>query len=79
LPSRSSKVKAVAVRLFALALKARDEGKTAYADELTKLASEAFDQATEIELRSGAISIPPATEAPQQAAQQQQQPQPKKK
>ena len=77
--SDADQLRARATRLFALALKARDEGKTAYADELTKLASEAFDQATEIERRSGAISIPPATDAPQQAAQQQQQPQPKKK
>jgi hypothetical protein len=78
--SDADQPRARATRLFALALKARDEGKTASADELTKLASEAFDQATEIERRSDAISIPPATEAPQHAAQQQQQqPQPKKK
>jgi hypothetical protein len=50
-----------------LALKARDDGKLDYADELTTLASEAFDQANEIDLRSSAIFLPPASEAPQQA------------
>lgn len=77
--SDADQLRARATRLFALALKARDEGKTAYADELTKLASEAFDQATEIERPSSAIPMPPATEAQQQTAQQEQQPQPKKK
>ena len=50
--SDTDQLRARATRLFALALKARDEGKTAYADELTKLASEAFDQATEIAIVS---------------------------
>jgi hypothetical protein len=73
--SDAEQVRVRATRLFALALKARDDGKLGYADELTTLASEAFDQANELELRSGAISPPSAT---QQAAQQQQQLQPKK-
>jgi hypothetical protein len=64
-----------ATRLFALALKARDNGLSEYADELTQLASEAFDQATGMERR---LFPNPAT-PPQQPAQQQQQPQPKKK
>jgi hypothetical protein len=32
-----------ATRLFALAIKAREDGNSDYANELTKLASEAFD------------------------------------
>jgi hypothetical protein len=36
-----------ATRLLALALKARDNGLSEYADELTQLASEAFDQAAD--------------------------------
>jgi hypothetical protein len=58
-----------ATRLLALALKARDDGHLQYADELTQLASEAFDQATDMERRFG-----PHPEMPSQ-----QQPQPKKK
>jgi len=34
-----------------LALKARDNGQSEYADELTQLASEAFDQAADMERR----------------------------
>jgi hypothetical protein len=40
-----------ATRLLALALKARDNGLIEYADELTQLASEAFDQAADMERR----------------------------
>jgi hypothetical protein len=40
-----------ATRLLALALKARDNGLSEYADELTQLASEAFDQAADMERR----------------------------
>jgi cellobiose-specific phosphotransferase system component IIA len=40
-----------ATRLLALALKARDNGHFEYADELTQLASEAFDQAADMERR----------------------------
>ena len=58
---------------------ARDEDKPDYADELTTLASGTFDRANEMELRSGAIPLPPVTEVPQPTAQQQQQLQPKKK
>jgi hypothetical protein len=64
-----------ATRLLALALKARDDGHPQYADELTQLASEAFDQATDMERRF----VPHPETSPQQPAQQQQQPQPKKK
>jgi hypothetical protein len=63
-----------ATHLLALALKARDDGHTHYAEEPTKFASEAFDQATDMEQRLFPI---PETQ-PQQPAQQQQQPQPKK-
>ena len=72
----ADQVRKRATRLFALALKARDDGKNDYADELTALAVEAFDHATEMGHRSGAMPILPATETPQQVAQQQQQPQP---
>jgi hypothetical protein len=74
--SDAEQIRTRAARLFALALKARDEGNLYFADEITKLASEAFDQATEMERRPGATPIAPATQAPQQVAQQQQQPQP---
>jgi hypothetical protein len=40
-----------ATRLLALALKVRDYGLSEYADELTQLASEAFDQAADMERR----------------------------
>jgi hypothetical protein len=61
-----------ATRLLALALKARDDGHPQYADELTQLASEAFDQVTDMERR---LVLDPKTPS-QQPAQQQQQPQP---
>ena len=60
-----------ATRLLALALKARDNGHRQYADELTQLASEAFDQATDMERRL----VPDPKTPSQQPAQQQQQPQ----
>jgi hypothetical protein len=63
-----------ATRLLALALKARDDGHPQYADELTQFASEAFEQATDMERRL----VPNPGTQPQQPAQQQQ-PQPKKK
>ena len=40
-----------ATRLFALARRARDSGLREYANELTLLASKAFDQAADIERR----------------------------
>jgi hypothetical protein len=40
-----------ATRLFALALKVREQGITAYSDELATLASEALDHAEEMESR----------------------------
>jgi hypothetical protein len=56
-------------------LKAREQGFSS-ADDLAALASEALAQAEDME--RGAIA-PRMPEAPQQVAQQQQQPQPKKK
>jgi len=38
-----------AARLFAMALRAREDGNDQYAEELTLLASEAIDQATDLE------------------------------
>ena len=75
--SDAEQIRVRAARLFALALKAREDGKLDYADEITKLASEAFDHATR--LRATAPPLPPAQAPSQQPAQQQQQPQPKKK
>jgi hypothetical protein len=69
----SDKLRDRATRLFAMALKARETG-FASAEELEKLASEALAQAEDMERRT---AIPPKPEVPQQAAQQQQQPQPK--
>jgi hypothetical protein len=63
-----------AARLLAMALKARETGQSQYADELTKLASDVLAEATPIEDNS----IPRPQAEPQQPAQQQQQPQPKK-
>ena len=75
--SDAGQIRVRAARLFALALKAREDGKSDYADELTGLASEAFDQATRLE--ASAAPMPPAQAPSQQPAQQQQQQQPKKK
>lgn len=75
--SDAEQVRVRAARLLALALKAREDGKCNYADELTKLASEAFDHATRLE--ATAPPMPPVAAPSQQPAQQQQQPQPKKK
>jgi len=49
-----------AARLFAVALRAREDGNDQYAEELTLLASEAIDQATDLELPeagSGALGM----------------------
>jgi hypothetical protein len=70
----SDKLRDRATRLFAMALKACETGFTS-AEDLEKLASEALAQAEDMERR---IAAPPA-EAPQQVAQQQQQPQPENK
>jgi hypothetical protein len=72
--SDSDKLRDRATRLFALALKARDHGFRS-ADDLADLASEALAQAEDMERRANA---PTPSEAPQQVAQHQQQPQPKK-
>jgi hypothetical protein len=73
--SDSEKLRDRATRLFAMALKARETG-FASGPELEKLASEALAQAEDMERRA---AIPPKPTAPQQVAQQQQQPQPKRK
>jgi hypothetical protein len=70
----SDQLRKRASQLFALALKGRETG-FASAAELEKLASEALAQAEDMERRA---SVPRTPEAPQQVAQQQQQPQPKK-
>jgi len=44
--SDAEQIRVRATRLLALAIKAREDGKLDHADELTKLASESFDQAT---------------------------------
>ena len=44
--SEAEQMRVRATRLFALAIKAREDGKLDHADELTKLASESLDQAT---------------------------------
>jgi hypothetical protein len=59
-----------AARLFAVALRAREDGNDQYAEELTLLASEAIDQATDLESRA-----PQATRAMPHVAPQTQQPQ----
>jgi len=59
-----------AARLFALALKAREDGKPDYADELAKLASEAFDHVAR--LKATAPPMPTARATRQQPIQQRQ-------
>jgi len=59
-----------AARLLAVALQARDDGNDQYADELTRLASEAIEQATDLESR-----VAPVAWAARHVAQQTQQPQ----
>ena len=71
----SDKLRDRATRLFAMALKARETGFVSGA-ELEQLASEALAQAENMDRRASAR---PAPEAPHQIAQQQQQPQPKRK
>jgi hypothetical protein len=60
-----------AARLLAVALKARDDGNEAYAEELTRLASEAIDEAADLENAPAGITGAPshvAQHAPQQPA-----------
>ena len=59
-----------AARLFAVALQASEDGNDQYAEELTRLASEAIDQATDLESRA-----PRVARATPRVAQQTQQPQ----
>jgi hypothetical protein len=72
----AARVRDRAVRLYALALQARERGYTS-ASELERLANEAMAHAEELERRPRIV--PPPADMPQQVAQQQQQPQPKKK
>jgi hypothetical protein len=73
----AARVRERAVRLYALALQARERGYTS-ASELERLANEAMTHAEELERRTRIVPTQPAT-LPQPVAQQQQQPQPKKK
>jgi hypothetical protein len=77
--SDAEQIRVRAARLFALALKAREDEKLDYADELTKLASEAFDHATRLEATAPPTPPVAAPSQQQQHAQQQQQPRPRKK
>jgi hypothetical protein len=65
-----------AARLLALALKARESGKSLLSEEITKLAIEASNQADEMD--RGEVQHPPPAHQPaqHQPAQQQQQQQP---
>ena len=72
----AAQVRERAVRLFALALQARERGYTS-ASELERLANETMAHAEELERRTRIVT-PPA-EMRQPVAQQQQQPQPKTK
>jgi hypothetical protein len=70
----AAQVRERAVRLYALALQARERGYTS-ASELERLANETMSHAEELERRT--CSVTPPAPVPQQVAQQQ--PQPKKK
>jgi hypothetical protein len=59
-----------AARLLAVALKAREDGDDQCAEELTRLASEAIDQAADLENRPAQV-----VEATSHSTQQTQQPQ----
>jgi len=48
----ADKLRNRATRLFALAMKSREDGHPDYADELTRLAGEAIRQAVDMERRS---------------------------
>jgi hypothetical protein len=69
----AARVRERAVRLYALALQARERGYTS-ADELERLANERMTHAEDLERR-----ITPPAEIPKHVAQLQQQPQPKTK
>jgi hypothetical protein len=73
----AARVRERGVRLYALALQARERGYTS-ASELERLANETMAHAEELERRARIVPPPPAMPQ-QQVAQQQQQPQPKKK
>jgi hypothetical protein len=69
----SDRLRDRAGRLFALARKAHEEDKFLLAGEITKLATEARDQADEMDRAEGQVSAPPASTAPPAPSQQQQQ------
>jgi hypothetical protein len=54
--SDADKLRDRATRLLAIARTARDHGLHEYADELTKFASEAFDQAADMEVAVAATA-----------------------
>jgi hypothetical protein len=61
-----------AARLLAVALKAREDGYGEYAEELTRLASEAIDRAADLEDRAREVAetirhVAQRTERPQSA------------
>ena len=68
----ANQLRARGTRLLALALNARQSGQAEYADALTRMATESFDQAEDTERRFASEPTVPYG----QAAQQQQQPQP---
>jgi hypothetical protein len=72
----AAQVRERAVRLYALALQARERGYTS-ASELERLANETMAHAEELERRPPIVT--PSAEMPKHVAQQQQQPQPEKK
>lgn len=69
----ANKLRERGARLLALALNARQSGQADYADALTRMATESFDQASDTERRFASEPTGPH----ERSAQQQQQPQPK--
>ncbi len=67
----AAQIRERAVRLYALALQARERGYTS-ASELERLANETMSHAEELERRT--CSVTPPAAMPQQVARQQQQP-----
>jgi len=71
----SDRLRDRAARLLALALKAREDDKLLLSEEIIKLATEASDQADEMDRRDLQVQHQqPAHQQPAQQQQQQQQP-----
>jgi len=71
----SDRLRDRAARLLALALKAREDDKLLMSEEIIKLATEASDQADEMDRRDLQVQHQqPAHQQPAQQQQQQQQP-----